>query len=102
MNNALHDLLATAAADYRARGDLNTADRFEAFIAGQDAENSDLDERLRPAGMFSVAEVLKGVPIDSFMKHADVSDLETFSQWLEMMAVTSTAAKSRKARSGTV
>ncbi|MEQ0863750.1 hypothetical protein [Pseudomonas aeruginosa] len=84
MNNALHDLLATAAADYRARGDLNTADRFEAFIVGQDAENAALDVRLRAAGMFSVAEVLNGVPIDSFMKHADVSDMATFSQWLEM------------------
>lgn len=43
-----------------------------------------LDERMRAAGMLSAAELIAGAPLDAFMKHAGVNDLETFGQWLEM------------------
>lgn len=84
MNNTLNDLLATAAADYRARGDQATAARFDAYLAGQESEHASLDERLKAAGMFTVAEALKGLPLDHFIKHAAVCDMVTFAQWLEM------------------
>lgn len=43
-----------------------------------------LDERMKAAGMLSAAELIAGAPLDAFMKHAGVNDLETFGQWLEM------------------
>ena len=43
-----------------------------------------LDERMKAAGMFTVAELLKGAPLDAVMTHAGVKDLETFAQWIEM------------------
>ncbi|MBD8088852.1 hypothetical protein IFT48_02585 [Pseudomonas fluorescens] len=48
------------------------------------SENLALDTRLQAAGMMSVAELLRGAPLDGFMTHAGVNDLETFGQWLEM------------------
>jgi hypothetical protein len=44
----------------------------------------DLDSRMRAAGMLTVADLLKGAPLDAFVKHAGVSDMGTFAQWLEM------------------
>ncbi len=44
----------------------------------------DLDSRMRDAGMLSVAQLLAGAPLDAFVKHAGVNDLDTFGQWLEM------------------
>jgi hypothetical protein len=43
-----------------------------------------LDERMEQAGMLSVAEILKGAPMDGLMRHAGVKDLETLLQWAEM------------------
>lgn len=43
-----------------------------------------LDDRLKSAGMLSVAELMAGAPLDAFMTHAGVSDLATFGQWVEM------------------
>jgi hypothetical protein len=43
-----------------------------------------LDERLKAAGMFSVAELLTSAPLDRFVTHAGVHDLATFTQWVEM------------------
>jgi hypothetical protein len=34
--------------------------------------------------MLSVAQLLAGAPLDAFVKHAGVNDLEAFGQWLEM------------------
>lgn len=43
-----------------------------------------LDDRLKSAGMLSVAELMAGAPLDAFMTHVGVSDLATFGQWVEM------------------
>lgn len=43
-----------------------------------------LADRMRAAGMMTIEEMLAGAPLDRFMKHAGVSDLETYGQWLEM------------------
>jgi hypothetical protein len=43
-----------------------------------------LDERLKAAGMYSVAEMLKGAPLDQFLTHNGVHDIDTFFQWVEM------------------
>ncbi|MBD8681631.1 hypothetical protein [Pseudomonas sp. CFBP 13719] len=48
------------------------------------SENQSLDTRLQAAGMMSVAELLRGAPLDGFITHAGVHDLATFGQWLEM------------------
>ncbi|HGN3112383.1 TPA: hypothetical protein ACKRQV_000079 [Pseudomonas aeruginosa] len=49
-------------------------------LAGQ----ASLDVRLKAAGMFTIDEVLKGLPLDSFIKHAAVTDMVAFAKWLEM------------------
>ncbi|EMO9521185.1 hypothetical protein PZT66_24020 [Pseudomonas aeruginosa] len=41
MSKELHDLLATAAADYRARGDLAAADQFDSILASQVSAHED-------------------------------------------------------------
>lgn len=46
--------------------------------------NASLDERLSAAGMLTVAQILAGAPLDAFIRHAGVHDLESFGQWLEM------------------
>jgi hypothetical protein len=43
-----------------------------------------LDERLKAANLYSVAELLASGPLDGFHVHAGVHNLETFRQWLEM------------------
>ena len=47
-------------------------------------EAEDLDSRLRDAGMTGVADLLKGAPLDAFIKHAGVNDLGSLLQWAEM------------------
>lgn len=47
-------------------------------------ESAELDSRLRAAGMTGVAELLKGAPLDAFIKHAGVNDLGSLLQWAEM------------------
>lgn len=46
--------------------------------------DASLDARMQAAGMFSVTQILAGKPIDAFIRHAGVSDLRTFDQWLGM------------------
>lgn len=44
-----------------------------------------LDERLRAAGMHTVAEMLHGrLPLDVFTVNAGVNDPESFEAWLQM------------------
>lgn len=43
-----------------------------------------IDDRLKQAGMLSVAELLNGAPLDAFIKHAGVHDLASLLQWAEM------------------
>lgn len=43
-----------------------------------------LSDRLKAAGMITVEQILAGTPMDAFLKHAGVCDLDTFSQWVEM------------------
>ncbi|HGO9799608.1 TPA: hypothetical protein ACLEB8_004796 [Pseudomonas aeruginosa] len=58
--------------------DIKTASRVA------QAGHASLDERLKAAGMFTIDEVLKGLPLDNFIKHAAVSDMVEFAKWLEM------------------
>lgn len=51
---------------------------------GEPVEHQDLDGRLRAAGMFSVADLMSGVPIDAFLSHAGMRDIKSFSEWVEM------------------
>ncbi|WP_436879535.1 hypothetical protein [Escherichia coli] len=44
----------------------------------------DIDARMKNAGMLSAAEIIAGQPIDAFMKHAGVVDLESLLKWSEM------------------
>lgn len=44
----------------------------------------DIDARMKNAGMLSAAEIIAGQPIDAFMKHAGVVDLESLCKWAEM------------------
>lgn len=92
--NKLRALLAQPA-EQPDLGQPGSADRyfFEAGYAKgkRDAEQpsaakvpDDLDQRMKAAGMLSVAELLAGAPLDAFMKHAGVNDLATFAEWLEM------------------
>lgn len=43
-----------------------------------------IEERMKEAGMLSVAGILKGAPMDAFTRHAGVKDLDTLLQWAEM------------------
>ena len=47
-------------------------------------EEESLQDRMRAAGMLTVDEMLRGAPLDRFIRHAGVSDLETYGQWLDM------------------
>lgn len=44
----------------------------------------DIDTRMKNAGMLSAAEIIAGQPIDAFLKHAGVVDLESLLKWSEM------------------
>ncbi|MDU9626264.1 hypothetical protein [Escherichia coli] len=44
----------------------------------------DIDTRMKNAGMLSAPEIIAGQPIDAFMKHAGVVDLESLLKWSEM------------------
>lgn len=55
---------------------------IERLIANEDKLG--LDERLKAAEMFSVADMLSGGSLDWAHRHAGVHDLDTFLQWLEM------------------
>lgn len=43
-----------------------------------------LDEELKAAGLLTVKELMNGQPTDGFLAHAGVSNLNTFSEWLNM------------------
>lgn len=43
----------------------------------------DLDDRLRAAGMLTVPEMLGKSPLDRWMVHAGMTDLDFFGQWLD-------------------
>lgn len=60
------------------------ADLRSALAAPRQPEGEGPDERMKAAGMLSVAELLAGAPLDAFMKHAGVNDMATFADWLEM------------------
>ncbi|NVL49913.1 hypothetical protein F2S72_09185 [Pseudomonas syringae pv. actinidiae] len=42
-----------------------------------------LERRMVAAGMYRVAELHAGRPIDAFVRHAGVHDLDSFNSWLE-------------------
>lgn len=48
------------------------------------SEEKHLAERMKAAGMIPVDEIIKGMPIDAFLRHTGVNDLDSFTQWVEM------------------
>jgi len=44
----------------------------------------DLDQRMKDAGMLSIAEMMERSPLGKFSAHAGVDDLKSFEQWLMM------------------
>lgn len=64
-------------------------------LAGALDGNARLDERLEAAGMLTVAQILAGAPLDSFVRHAGVHDLASFGQWLEMRRAESVRLQAR-------
>ena len=63
--------------------DRDWAESVIAAVAKPEA-GAALDARLKAAGMSTVANVLAGQPIDGFIRHAGVVDLQTLAQWAEM------------------
>lgn len=61
---------------------------------------SALDDRLRAAGMLSVADLLAGTPLDAFIAHAGVNSIETFKQWVEMRCTEFLRMKARRELEG--
>lgn len=70
------------AADKRRPVDVEDLHELRAALAAPSVQL--LDERLKSAGMLSVADLMAGAPLDGFMTHAGVRDIETFGQWVEM------------------
>lgn len=44
----------------------------------------ELAERMKAAGMITIDEAINGGPMDLFLSHTGVRDMETYGQWLEM------------------
>lgn len=73
--------------DERAEGAHWSGWNCQALYAAPPASVSvpdDIDTRMKNAGMLSAAEIIAGQPIDAFMKHAGVVDLESLLKWSEM------------------
>jgi hypothetical protein len=59
--------------------------RYDEYTAPPAPEvPDDIDARMKTAGMLSASEIIAGQPIDAFMKHAGVVDLESLIKWAEM------------------
>lgn len=67
----IHDALTQARAEnLRLREELGQLD-------------ADLDTRMKALGMYSMGQIMgNNKPLDRFMNHAGVSDLDSFFQWL--------------------
>lgn len=73
--------------DERAEGAHWSGWSCQALYAAPPATESvpdDIDTRMKNAGMLSASEIIAGQPIDAFMKHAGVVDLESLLKWAEM------------------
>lgn len=44
----------------------------------------ELDEKMKAAGMISIADLMAGTPMDMWHTHTGVHDIESFSNWLDM------------------
>ncbi|HGO9799609.1 TPA: hypothetical protein ACLEB8_004797 [Pseudomonas aeruginosa] len=62
MTKELNDLLVTAAADYRARGDMATAARFEAFCSTQQQPSEVLEQPFPTSELELPEVVLRAIP----------------------------------------
>lgn len=45
---------------------------------------TDLDKRMKAAGMTPLSEMLERIPLGRFLAHTGVKDLESFEAWLRM------------------
>ena len=43
-----------------------------------------IEDELKKAGMLTVKELIDGQPADGFIVHAGVTDIDKFSEWLNM------------------
>lgn len=50
------------------------------------AVQTDLDARLKAAGMYTVEEIMAGTPVDKWRVHAGMDNLQFFGEWLERKA----------------
>lgn len=62
----------------------NLNDALLAPVPAMPMQEQSIDEKMKTAGMLSVAELLKGAPLDGFMKHAGVKDLDSLLAWAEI------------------
>ncbi len=60
-----------------------------------DEDRAKLDQEMKAAGMITLTELLSGQPLDKFIKHAGVVDLNSFEQWLSMRHVETQKARAR-------
>ncbi len=47
-------------------------------------EGASLADRMRAAGMLTVDEMISGAPLDAFIRHGAVRDLDSYGEWLDM------------------
>lgn len=69
MSMELNDLLMTAAADYRARGDMATAARFEAVCATQQQPSEVLEQPFSASELEQPEVVLRAIPQVKYLPH---------------------------------
>lgn len=85
INDVPRELLKTLLAGHLAIGHKAAKQELRNLLSAHSpAGDGGLDERMKAAGMLSAAELIAGAPLDAFMKHAGVNDLESFGKWLEM------------------
>lgn len=56
-------------------------------VAGAMNSEASLGERMKAAGMLTIPEILEGGPLDRFIKHAHVVDLQSFVEWVHSKRV---------------
>lgn len=82
---ALVDQNSSELAPYRAKNRSQPATLTNEVTKPVDvtAGQSDLDARLKAAGMYSVAELMAGTPVDKWRAHSSMDNLQFFGEWLE-------------------
>lgn len=53
-------------------------------LAAPAVQEETLADRMRAAGMLTIDEMMNKTPLDGFIRHAGVHDLDSYGQWLDM------------------